>query len=59
LSPTWGKGIPVQVGKWMGEWLQLAVLGDPGTYVGDEGEERDERVINVTNAYQQTVGKVV
>lgn len=55
LAPTWGKGIPVQCGEWLGHWLRAAVEGEPGSYVGDEGEDRDERVINVTYAYRSAL----
>jgi site-specific DNA-cytosine methylase len=52
LGPTWGKGIPVQCGRWIGGWLKAAVEGEPGSYAGEPSEERDEYVINFTSAHK-------
>lgn len=50
LMLTWGKGITVQCGKWIGEWIKNALDGNPGDYVGDPLGDR-EFDINVTNDY--------
>lgn len=36
LPATWGKGITVQCGKWIGEQAKNALDGNPGSTVGDE-----------------------
>lgn len=45
---TWGKGITVDCGRWIGTWISRALDGEAGTYVGDEVGER-ELLIDVTN----------
>lgn len=47
-----GKGIPVQVGEWIGEWVKRALNGEPGAYRGDEYGER-ESVIDTTNDWKR------
>jgi len=42
----WGKGIPVQVGRWMGTWVRESIQGAPGQIVGCSIGER-ERLIDV------------
>lgn len=44
LQATWGKGITVQCGKWIGDWVRRSLDGEPGGIVGDEVGER-ERII--------------
>jgi site-specific DNA-cytosine methylase len=50
LSLTWGKGITVQCGRWIGEWMQRALDGTPGSYLGEPIGER-EYDINATHDY--------
>jgi site-specific DNA-cytosine methylase len=50
LNMTWGKGITVDCGRWIGEWIRRALDGQPGTYVGTEIGDR-EYDIDVTNCY--------
>jgi site-specific DNA-cytosine methylase/predicted transcriptional regulator len=57
LAPTWGKGITVDCGRWIGEWIKAALDGEPGTFSGDPVGER-ESVINCTNSWQSG-GKIV
>jgi site-specific DNA-cytosine methylase len=51
LHLTWGKGIPVDCGKWIGEWIKNSIEGNPGDVVGDEIGDR-ERLIDGTNLYK-------
>lgn len=57
LAPTWGKGITVDCGRWIGEWIKAALDGSPGTFDGDPVGER-ERLIDCTNSWQSG-GKIV
>jgi site-specific DNA-cytosine methylase len=50
LNMTWGKGITVDCGRWIGEWIRTALDGSPGSYVGKEIGDR-EFDIDVTNDY--------
>lgn len=51
VGATWGKGIPVDCGKWIGTWAKNSIEGDPGSEVGKEIGER-EHVIDCTDAYK-------
>jgi site-specific DNA-cytosine methylase len=33
-APTWGKGITVQCGKWIGDWTRRSIDGEPGSNQG-------------------------
>lgn len=50
LNMTWGKGITVDCGRWIGGWIKTALEGNPGGYVGTEIGER-EYDIDTTNDY--------
>lgn len=50
LNMTWGKGITVDCGRWIGEWIRNALDGTPGSVSGREVGER-EYDIDVTNCY--------
>lgn len=41
LHRTWGKGIPVDAGRWLGYWIKRALDGDPGTMLGQPVGERE------------------
>jgi DNA (cytosine-5)-methyltransferase 1 len=41
VSPTWGKGITVQCGEWIGQWVRRSLDGEPGCYNGTEIGERE------------------
>lgn len=58
LSMTHGKGITVQCGKWIGEWIKAALDENPGAYLGDE-IGHDEYDVNVTHDWQSSPGTVV
>jgi DNA (cytosine-5)-methyltransferase 1 len=51
LVATWGKGITVDCGRWLGEWVRRALDGDPGTHTGVALGER-EWDIDVTHAWK-------
>lgn len=51
LPLTWGKGITVDCGRWIGEWIQRALDGSPGSVHGDEVGDR-EYDIDVTNCWK-------
>lgn len=50
LNMTWGKGITVDCGRWVGGWIRRALDGEPGSYVGTEIGEKEFK-IDVTNDY--------
>lgn len=52
LHMTWGKGIPVDVGRWVGGWLEKALDGNPGSMTGEPMEQEREFKIDVTNVYR-------
>jgi site-specific DNA-cytosine methylase len=52
LQFTWGKGITVDCGRWIGMWIRHALDGEPGSHVGERIGER-EYDINVSNAYKK------
>lgn len=51
LQMTWGKGITVQCGRWIGDWVRRALDGEPGEQAGTPVGDR-EREIDVTNAWR-------
>lgn len=57
-----GKGITVQVGKWIGEWVREALEGNPGRWRGEQLGEA-EWLIDVTNdhkaVYNERTGEAV
>lgn len=50
LNMTWGKGITVDCGRWIGGWIRAALDGSPGSYSGTQLSD-DEFDIDVTNDY--------
>lgn len=56
----WGKGIPVQCGRWISTWARESISGWPGWDSGDEIGDR-EFLIDHTNAvpydYRSVVGR--
>lgn len=51
LQLTWGKGIPVDAGRWIGGWIKRALDGNPGAPL-TPGEQRAEYIHNSTEAYR-------
>jgi site-specific DNA-cytosine methylase len=50
LSQTWGKGITVDCGRWIGMWMLNSLANYPGSHRGEQiGPE--EYTIDVTHAY--------
>ena len=55
LAMTHGKGITVDCGRWVGEWIKLALDENPGTHKGEEIGER-EFDIDVTHSWKSALG---
>lgn len=53
LALVAGKGVPVDAGRWLGEWVKRAVDGDPGTVRGELLGDR-ERKIDITHSWKHT-----
>lgn len=41
LRMTWGKGVTVQCGRWIGEWCRNALDGNPGSVTGELVKDRE------------------
>ena len=41
LRLTWGKGIPVDAGRWIGTWIHRALEGNPSDYPGEPMGDRE------------------
>ena len=41
LAATWGKGVTVDCGKWLGKWLKESIDGHPGSQVGETIGDRE------------------
>jgi site-specific DNA-cytosine methylase len=54
LNMTWGKGITVDCGHWIGGWIRAALDGAPGSYTGTLIAER-EYDINTTNDHPSLI----
>jgi site-specific DNA-cytosine methylase len=52
IRQTWGKGIPVDCGRWISGWIRSALLGEPGGYAGEKVGDR-EYLIDVTNDWKK------
>jgi site-specific DNA-cytosine methylase len=52
LGATWGKGIPVDCGRWIGTWAKNSIEGNPGSDMGEQTGDR-EFLINCTDAYKK------
>jgi site-specific DNA-cytosine methylase len=58
LRATWGKGITVQCGRWIGDWCRMALDGSPGKVSGVEIGER-ERLVRDEKVTSSTIGLLV
>lgn len=56
LAMTWGKGITVQCGAWIGRWIRRALDGGPGAYPGEPMGDH-EFDIDVTHDWQKSPGR--
>lgn len=54
VNLTWGKGITVTCGRWIGEWIRRALDGQPGSWNGSDVGDR-EKVLDVTNTWKTVV----
>jgi len=54
IRQTWGKGIPVDCGRWISGWVRNAILGEPGGYTGEMIGDR-EHLLDFTNSYKTAV----
>lgn len=52
LRAGWGKGVTVNVGRWVGDCVAAALRGDPYDVVGDVIGER-ERLVDLTYAWKR------
>lgn len=64
LGPGWGKGVPVQAGRWVARWAREALEGNPGPLTGVPLEQYDKKkaqhygtrerefIINTTHDYK-------
>jgi len=53
LQMTWGKGITVDCGRWIGQWIRRALDGSPGPDPGRELRDR-EYLIDVTDSWKKS-----
>lgn len=51
-----GKGVPVDAGRWLGDWVVRNLDGDTGTVYGELIGE-NERMVNFTNSYKYTLNQ--
>jgi site-specific DNA-cytosine methylase len=54
LQSTWGKGITVDCGSWIGGWIRDALKGDPGSYAGEPVGDR-EFLVDGTHWYDSNL----
>jgi len=51
---TYGKGIPVDAGRWLGYWIKRSLDGDPGTMIGIPQGER-ETLLRADRGYKRAL----
>jgi len=44
VGTLWGKGIPVESGRWIATWAHNSIEGQPGTITGEEIGEREYKI---------------
>ena len=54
LSSVWGKGVPVDAGRWLGSWFKAALDGTPG-FMRGEPIGPNERMIQLTRTFERTL----
>lgn len=52
LRMFWGKGIPVQCGRWVSDWVRESLDGNPGEDAGEEIGDR-EFLVDHTHHYKE------
>lgn len=55
LHALWGKGIPVDCGRWLSGWVRNSLDGNPGQAPTEEVGER-ERLVNCLSSWQSAPG---
>lgn len=53
LGKTWGKGIPVDAGRWLGYWIKNSLDGNPGSMQGVPIGDR-EHLIKADKGFKRT-----
>lgn len=56
LHMTYGKGIPVDAGRWLGFWIGRALDGNPGSMIGIPDGDR-ESVLRVDKGFKKTIAR--
>lgn len=51
---TYGKGIPVDAGRWLGYWIKRALDGEPGTMIGQPVGDR-ERLMRADRGFTRAL----
>jgi site-specific DNA-cytosine methylase len=54
-GPTWGKGITVQCGRWVGDWVRRSLDGAPGSITGDLISDREYFITAPWNHKKDTI----
>lgn len=57
LGAVWGKGVPVDSGRWIAHWARQSIEGRPGSVIGEHDADGDSRVIDVTNDWRAFLGE--
>lgn len=56
LGPGWGKGVPVQAGRWISHWIKESIEGRPGGTTGVPFVDYDNRLTRRYGAYDGVSG---
>lgn len=61
LPAVWGKGVPVDSGRWIAHWAKESIEGRHGSHTGRPDESPDAppgaRIIDVTNDWRNFLGE--
>jgi site-specific DNA-cytosine methylase len=52
LAAVWGKGVPVDAGRWITYWARESLFGRPGSLIG-ESRDGQERVVDITHTWKK------
>ena len=53
LGPGWGKGVPVQAGRWIAAWAKKSLEGEPGSLTGRPLQETHPKIAKVVGARER------
>jgi len=53
LGPAWGKGVPVQAGRWIARWARASLEGEPGPLTGVPLAEYDKRLFKLHGGHDR------